>query len=386
MRSLGGTSYRSQGGHMGRRSLSGGVRRAGHSRIQFAFIFEGTRYRPTLPRTPTEANLRRAREHLVGIKARIAAGRFSFAEEFPDYVHIGRVPRAGSPRTCNQVFEDFLMYCAARVARHDMAAVTLRCYRRMLDGIWRSALGPLRFLDVRYSTLVQIADRADWGKKSYNYAVSVLRRAFKFGYLDHPERHDPTRELKGARIQRKDRPPIDPFTLTEVETLIAALRRDWGDAQANYDEFRFYTGLRPSEQIALVVSDFNSARGTLDVTKARVDGLHKDSTKTGDDRRIVLCPRAIGVLKSQLALRATLMREGRIDHDNLFFKANGKPLRNLLYPGHRWRRTLSKRRDIRYRRPYVARHTSVSWDLMIGRSALWVARQDGHSIATMLRF
>ena len=137
----------------------------------------------------------------------------------------------------------------------------------MLDGIWRPTLGTLRFLDVRYSTLVQIADRADWSKKSYNNAVSVLRRAFKFGYRDHLERHDPTRELKGARIQRKDRPVIDPFNLEDAETLIAALRSDWGDAQANYDEFRFYAGLRPSEQIALVVSDFNSARETLDVTK-----------------------------------------------------------------------------------------------------------------------
>lgn len=39
---------------------------------------------------------------------------------------------------------------------------------------------------------------------------------------------------------------------------------------------------------------------------------------------------------------------------------------------------------IRYRKPYAARHSSVSWDFMIGRSAPWVARQHGHSIATML--
>ena len=80
------------------------------------------------------------------------------------------------------------------------------------------------------------------------------------------------------------------------------------------------------------------------------------------------------------------MRAGKIDHDFLFFKANGQPLRNLLYPGKCWHRTLSRLKNIRYRRPYTARHTSVSWDLMIGRSALWVARQHGHSISTMLRF
>lgn len=80
------------------------------------------------------------------------------------------------------------------------------------------------------------------------------------------------------------------------------------------------------------------------------------------------------------------MRTDKVEHDFLFFKEYGEPLRNLLYPGHRLRRTLGKLRNIRYRQPYTARHTSVSWDLMIGRSALWVARQHGHSITTMLRF
>jgi integrase len=327
---------------MGRKSATGGVAAVGEHRIQFTFKFEGVRYRPTLLITPTEARLRRAREQLASIKARIAAGIFSFAEEFPDYVHLKKVPRAGSPRTCGQVFDDFLAHCAARRAKTD-------CARR----------GPLR---------------------------CVLRRAFKFGYRDHPELHDPARQLKGARIQRKDRPVIDPFTIHEAETLIAALHRDWGEAQGNYDEFRFFTGLRPSEQIALVVADFDAARGTLSITKARVNGHDKDATKTGEDRRVELCPRALAILKRQLTLRAELERTGQIDHDHLFFQANGTPIRNLQYPYTRWRRTFARMRRVRYRKPYCARHSSVSWDLMIGRSALWVARQHGHSIATMLRF
>ncbi len=371
---------------MGRRSLSGGVIPAGQSRIQFTFGFKGVRYRPTLPWVPTPTNLRRARQHLLGIKARIAAGTFLFAEEFPDYRHLNRTPREGSARTCEQVFDEYLAHCLARVARHDLAPVTLTTYRRTLDHVWRRAVGARRFLDVSYSELVRIADTPPWGKKTYNNAVSVLRRAFKFGYRNHPDRHDPTRELKGARIQGKDRPIVDPFALDEAETLVAAIRKDWGDAQANYDEFRFFTGLRPSEEIALRVSDYDAIRGTLDVTKARVNGIDKDCTKTGDDRRIVLSPRAIGVLRRHLAFRDGLVRAGVIDHDFLFFKADGQPICNLQYLGMRWQRTLRRLTKIRYRRPYVARHTSVSWDLMIGRSALWVARQHGHSISTMLRF
>ncbi|GFE91708.1 hypothetical protein GCM10011488_66620 [Steroidobacter agaridevorans] len=38
----------------------------------------------------------------------------------------------------------------------------------------------------------------------------------------------------------------------------------------------------------------------------------------------------------------------------------------------------------RYREPYNARHSFVSWNLMIGKNLLWVAKQHGHSVSTML--
>ncbi len=69
---------------MGRKSASGGVQAKGRDRIEFTFKYEGKRYRPTIRRTPTTANLRRARIQLEAIKLRIEAGTFSFVEEFPD--------------------------------------------------------------------------------------------------------------------------------------------------------------------------------------------------------------------------------------------------------------------------------------------------------------
>ena len=343
------------------------------------------RYRPTLLRAPTETNLRRAREHLVGIKERIAAGTFSFAEEFPDFLHLKRVPDKGCPRTCAHVFDAFLAHCEARVEKDDLATVTLTSYRKILNGIWRPKIGTDRFLNVRYSTLVAIADDGDWKKKTYNNAISVLRRAFKFGYCDYPEKYNPIFRLKSARISKRDRIKIDPFTIQDAEALIAAIHRDWGEAQGNYDEFRFFTGMRPSEQIALLVADFEPARGSLNVTKARVAGIDKDSTKTGEDRRMELSARALDVLNRQLALRRRLELAGKIHHDHLFFKENGEPIYCLHYPYRRWRWTMARNPAIRYRKPYCARHSSVSWDLMVGRNPLWVAKQHGHSITTMLR-
>jgi hypothetical protein len=222
------------------------VRPLGQHRIRFDFRISGVRYRPTLPWIPHEANLRRARQLLLRIQARIRAGTFIFTEDFPQYRFRKTLRLPFNARTCNDVFDAFLHHEAARVTRGDLAPVTLEAHRQILDSVWRPQIGALSLWAVRYSKLVQVADARRWTKKTYNNAISALRRAFDFGFQDHPEHHNPAHGLKSMRIGKKDRPAIDPFSIQDAETLIAAIHRDWGEAQGNYDEFRFFTGLRPS--------------------------------------------------------------------------------------------------------------------------------------------
>ena len=124
-------------------------------------------------------------------------------------------------------------------------------------------------------------------------------------------------------LRKADRPKVDPFSMHDAETLIATIHRDWGEAQGNYDEFRFFTGLRPSEQITLVMTDLDLVNGIVSVNKARVYGVNRSKTKTGEDRRVQLCPHTLSVLKRQLLLRTRLKDAGKIDHDHVFFLETG---------------------------------------------------------------
>jgi hypothetical protein len=123
--------------------------------------------------------------------------------------------------------------------------------------------------------------------------------------------------------------------------------------------------------------------------KIAVDGfpfnfvLKPDFRIRGEERWVVsrrrcdieeLCPRALQVLKRHLALRAELSLQGKINHDDLFFKDDGTPIRYLQYPWVRWKQTL-QRMKVCYREPYNARHSSASWNLMIGKNPLWLAPQ-----------
>jgi integrase len=106
------------------------------------------------------------------------------------------------------------------------------------------------------------------------------------------------------------RSQVAPCTIQEAELLISRLRADRGGAISNYDEFRFFTGLSPSEQIALLVTDYDARRAVLSVTKARFLPRDKDRTKTQEDRDVEPCPRALEVLESQSTPRKNTSRPG----------------------------------------------------------------------------
>ena len=70
--------------------------------------------------------------------------------------------------------------------------------------------------------------------------------------------------------------------------------------------------------------------------------------------------------------------------EHVFSDSNGQRLNNLQGPWKRWQ-FVHKKLTIRYREPYQMRHTSVTWNLMIGKNVLWVAKNHGHSTEVMLK-
>jgi len=211
---------------MGRKSLSGGVAAKGKDRIELTFVYEGVRYRPTISRTPSEANLRRARAQLADIKARIRAETFRFEEEFPDYRLPTRLPRAFQKsvvapaiptetmpappcrveRTCKQVFDAFLRHCEVRVAGSDMAYSTLNSYRKILARNWRPPLDAREFKSVTYGELVEIAGEQGWRTKKSTTTASALYAVLS---------NSATKTIATSQIRRK------AWILSRLRRLIA---------------------------------------------------------------------------------------------------------------------------------------------------------------------
>lgn len=366
---------------MGRRSHTGGVAPKGANRIEFTFVYDHKRVRPTLAIVPTEANLRRARVRLQNIKKRIAEGTFDFSEEFPDYKLLGQVAAPTKQAIFDEVADEFLASIPGELAHS-----TRESYRKILKRHWRPRFGKREFLNIKASELKTFIGSAVWdSKKTRNNVVSVGRRVFEFGYDDHPTLDNPAERLKSLRVQK---PKPDPFTLKEAEAIIAGVRKDWGTDDADYVEFQFFAGARPSETIMANWPRYDHAKGVLRISEARVMGQDKNTTKTSTERDVELNPRARKILIRRLkiykahALAAPIERP--ITHERIFTIEGGAEYHDLQRPWKRWAFTL-KRLGIRYREPYQARHTSVTWNLMIGKNLLWVAENHGHSAAVMLK-
>lgn len=391
---------------MGRTRKSGGVT-ASRNRIQFTISYLGVRWRPTVELTPNKTNLAAARERLKAMEKAISGGTFDFAHEFPDYKQLpkvlslkGAVPAKPAPKRPT-VAKVCAGYIATLRARKELAFATVESYRKILtDRVEQHVdtegrtVGEREFASVTFSDLNRITTNRQVKKKTFNNVVSAIRGAWGHGYKDLPGMTDPSRGLEGVRIPKKEKPQPDPFPVDEALALVAQIRRDWGELQGNYDGFRFLGGggLRPSEQIAVEWTDVDFSKGELAVCKARVMGRPKDETKNYIDRFVEVTPAGMEILRRQRAIYSKMKLAGSIaiepgtgaPHNRVFFHESGIPFNNLQVPWKRWDSTVQRLKK-RTRTPYAARHSSVSWMLMIGKNFLWVAEQHGHSPEVMLK-
>jgi integrase len=165
--------------------------------------------------------------------------------------------------------------------------------------------------------------------------------------------------------------PPDPLTMDEVELVLVDLATRVDPQTANYFEVAFFTGLRPSEQIALHWIDYARKEGRLRVHRARVWGKDKPRTKTHQARDIELLDQAAAAIERQR--KHTLLAGGEI-----FWNPNtGEPWNDEQVQRRYWNASLM-RLGLRHREAYQTRHTFATIGLMAGCNPAWVARQMGH--------
>ncbi len=161
---------------------------------------------------------------------------------------------------------------------------------------------------------------------------------------------------------------VEPFSRQEIKAIL-----DTATGQLkNFIQFALFSGLRPSESIALNWSDIDWETESLNITHTIVYQREKDETKTEASRRTVkLLAPAVEALENQK--KFTFSKQGKIFNDPL----TSKPWLGSGQIRERWEPLLRKAK-VRYRNPYQTRHTYASTMLSNGEDIMWVVAQMGH--------
>lgn len=339
--------------------------------IQIFFVYGGERMRKTLrasgkPLLPTPANLKYAERVAIEIRQRIAADAFVLSDYFPDDAKA----TVGVGRTVGAQLDAWL-------AAQRLAESTRKTYTSSIV-FWKQApatkdgavIGDMQLRALRHShVLTGLASRPGLSGKTVNNYVSVLREACQLAVLDKVLRDNPVQAI--AKVAHQKEPP-DPFDAHETELILADMAKHYDPQEVNYCEFKFFTGLRPGEAIALQWANVDLVKREILVRESVVLGVRK-ATKTDVARVVRLNSRSLAALQRQR--QHTFMAGGAVFHD---------PRKGAAWADEKaWKKRCwvpcLKRLGIRWRPPYNTRHTYATQLLMADVKAARAAKWMGHS-------
>lgn len=322
------------------------------------------------PLAPTPGNLKYAEQYRARCIEAIDKGTFRVKDFFPDSKH---AEREQGVLTFGELVEEWLTIKAS-----ELAVTTTGEYRNALRhnfGAWWDRIAA----DVlTYRTVMKRIGEIKWGSvKTRNNVVNVLRGVLAYARKAKIITEDISVDLTNSKGGK--RPEPDPFDLDEIGAILADMKAHYGDEGAhNYYEVAFFTGFRPSEQIALLWPKVDLNRGIVRIDAARVRWRDKD-TKTHVVRDVELVTRAFDALKRQEKL-------SYLAHGPVFRNPRtGENFKDTSEPLDLWWKPTLKRLRIRYRDARQTRHSFASIALTLGVKPPWAAAQLGHSVEMFYR-
>lgn len=319
--------------------------------------------RERLDLQPTPANIRYAERLRAEILGKIERGTFALAEYFPNS------PRASADTpsmTMGQLLAEWLL-----VKKPELQHSTAHHYQQTIDSYHFDSIRSTRVGEFGFRQLKQLLARLPANPKTFNNVATVLRQALEYGHkakiLGEPLH-------EAIEMRRRQKPEPDPFTLDEVEVMLSHMR---STVAHDYFEFAFFSGLRPSEQIALKWSRVDLRSGTVLIDTALTRGQEK-GTKTGETRKVELPARARQALERQRQV-------SQLAGGHVFLGGGVAPFESTDGPLDAWWKPAMKLSGLRQRDARQTRHTYATMMLMAGVTPAYAAKQMGHSIEMFLR-
>lgn len=350
--------------------------------IDFRYRGERCREQTLLP--DTAANRTRLESLAARIERAINSGAFRYADYFPNSRRARdesseitpEGPSTPTERPDIPTFGDFAKQCikesAPRWRKRYLLEITHLVERTLIPRFGEKRLDQISKADV-------LAFRADLaqrpgrgGQKMSARRINKVVMQFKAILNEGCERYELPSPARGLKALKQKRSDVKPFSLEEVEVLIATVRDDYRP----YLTLRCFTGLRTAEANGLYWSDIDFDRNVIRVERT-LSRNGDGELKTESSRRDVpMVPVVRQALEQQ--------REQRVAGSELVFHSpGGKPIDEVNFTNRVWY-PLLRHIGLSKRPPYQMRHTAATLMLGSGENPEWVARVLGHANTDML--
>jgi integrase len=258
-----------------------------------------------------------------------------------------------------------------KIKTPDIEHSTLHHYEQSLGSYHFTDWNPLRLAEIDYRRLKAKLAALPANAKTFNNIASVLSMVLEYGHRAKLLR-EPLHEAIVMRRLAKPKP--DPFSLPELEVMLQKMRDPRG---VTFYEFAFFSGLRPSELIALRWADLDLRAGTATVRRAITRSKEK-GTKTGEERTVEFNARAKAAIERQRAV-------SQLASEFVFLGMDSQPYTTTDGPLEAWWKPAMKLSGLRERDARQTRHTYATLCLHAGSKPGWVASQLGHSVEMFYR-
>ena len=350
-------------------------------KLFFDFKFKNIRCREQTTLDDTKTNRNKLQKVMDKIEAEITLGQFVYQNYFPNSALVEKFNQIeaksrGIKSDSLPKFKHFAQewYEEMEVGwRHSHKTTVQRLLNgRIMEWFGEMEVNRITKADVlKFRASLAKVERKDGKTLSADY-INKYMKILRMPMDEAADRFDFTSPFKGVKPLKKQKVQIDPFTLEEVNQILATVRADFKP----YYTIRFFTGMRTSEIDGLKWQYVDFARRQVLIRETVVKGRVETTKTDGSQREIEMSQPVFDAFKQQWQVTGG-------NQDYVFVNAAGKPLEYSNVSRRVWH-PLLRFLELHHRKAYQTRHTAATLWLAAGENPEWIARQLGHTTTEML--
>ena len=345
------------------------------------FRFQNIRCREQTALKDNKDNRVKLQKLINKIEAEITLGQFVYRNYFPNSAQADKFDQIAAQKqqttvTTTPLFKDFAQewYDEMQVGWRTSHKITV--HRMLNDRIMAwfgekevSAITKADILKFRAS-LAKV-ERKDGKTLSAEY-INKYMKILRMPLDEVADRFNFTSPYRGVKPLKKPKSHIDPFTLAEVNQILATVRGDF----KSYYTIRFFTGMRTSEIDGLKWKHVDFERKQILIRETIVNGVVEYTKTDGSQREIEMSQPVYEAFKLQWEVTGN-------QQEYVFINNAGNPLEYNNVSRRIWH-PLLRFLELPRRKAYQTRHTAATLWLASGENPEWIARQMGHTTTEML--